>query len=169
VASYKKETFIQNEYGSNLLGLGQDNIIQVNKEYSEPSPYTITFTPYSILKTSMPTIILSYPITVSLLDDFPADCFVTIQDSDVKFGKCSRVEGTRLVRIEDAFPSGYDKEVQISMKFINPVNNWGKIGILLKTYEVTGQEESLVDQLDTNALIPQLKCDSPCHQCQEDQ
>jgi hypothetical protein len=59
--------------------------------------------------------------------------------------------------------------VTIVIGFKNPVNNWGDIGFKLKTYELIEGTDSdkqyLVDSLEGNELIPNLKCIFPCKEC----
>jgi hypothetical protein len=133
-----------------------------------PSGYLITFTPYSVIPKSFATIVLTYPSTVSLVDESVSSCGVYVKGSDTRYGKCSQVPGTRMIRIEDAIPAGYDKIVSIRIRMRNPPNNWGTVGVTLRTYEIVNQIDYLIDKLDTNALIPELKCNIPCMQCQED-
>jgi hypothetical protein len=49
---------------------------------------------------------------------------------------CKKLEGSRLFKITNAIPYGHDEKVVISIQLINPVDNWGTIGIKLKTFEV---------------------------------
>jgi len=88
---------------------------------------------------------------------------------------CVKVEGARLFRITDAIPKGWEKVVRIKMKFRNPVDNWGMLGFKIRTYENITNEislktnmtegEYLVDKLESNDLIPNLKCLKPCFMC----
>ena len=73
-----------------------------------------------------------------------------------------------MFRIPQAYPGGYSGFVTIHINFINPKDNWGEIGLKIKTYEVIDGEEYLVDKLEGDELIPNLKCDSPCKECKED-
>ena len=62
--------------------------------------------------------------------------------------------------------------VTIKVKLSNPVNNWGRVGFKLKTYELakdaTGKEtEYIMNVVEGNELIPILKCLSPCEDCKQ--
>jgi len=50
------------------------------------------------------------------------------------------------------------------------VDNWGEIGFKIKTYEIDPDDDSvkyLVDMIEGNELIPNLKCTAPCKECKE--
>lgn len=38
--------------------------------------------------------------------------------------------------VKDAIKPGYSGPVTIKIKFKNPLNNWGRVGFKLKTYEL---------------------------------
>jgi hypothetical protein len=83
---------------------------------------------------------------------------------------CVKMTNSRIYKIEQAIDYGYDQKVEIIINFINPKNNIPTNGFKLKTFEVYYDEdenaiEYLVDQLETNELIPNLKCDFPCEEC----
>ena len=73
----------------------------------------------------------------------------------------------------NAIPYGYDHKVTININLFNPKDNWGEIGLKLKTFEIFEDEdgketEYLVDQLEGNQLIPNLKCLAPCSECKSE-
>ena len=74
--------------------------------------------------------------------------------------------------IKDAIKPGYHGPVTIKIKFKNPINNWGRVGFKLKTYEVitaAGKTtEYIMNVVEGNELIPILKCLSPCQDCKAD-
>ena len=77
---------------------------------------------------------------------------------------------SRIFKIERAIDYGYDERVEIIIQFINPKNNIPVNGFKIKTFEVYYDEdeetiEYLVDQLETNELIPNFNCDFPCEDC----
>lgn len=64
-----------------------------------------------------------------------------------------------------------DEKCVISVTLKNPENNWGSIGLKLKTYEFATvdvltaegtseqkEQKFLIDRLEVNALIPSLMC-----------
>ena len=59
-----KSVFIQNEYASELQGLGPDKITQSSDEYDVEADYIIRFTPYSRPNVLTQTLTLSYPISI---------------------------------------------------------------------------------------------------------
>jgi|DEB0MinimDraft_12_1074336.scaffolds.fasta_scaffold02860_2 hypothetical protein len=65
----------------------------------------------------------------------------------------------------EVIPANYKGEVTIKIKMINPENNWGTVGFKIKTYEIIGEEEYLVDIIEGNELIPSLQCYAPCQYC----
>lgn len=86
------------------------------------------------------------------------------------------MKGARLIYIKDAIKPGYSGPVTIKIKFRNPVNNWGKVGFKIKTYEVAtatnaaGSKETteyIMNVVESNVLIPVLKCLSPCEDCKQ--
>jgi hypothetical protein len=85
------------------------------------------------------------------------------------------VEGARLFKIVKAIPKGYGgngEKVTITIKLINPFDNWGNVGFKIKTYEelYTGTEvtsEFLVDMIEGNQLVPELVCHAPCENCKD--
>lgn len=86
--------------------------------------------------------------------------FITSKESD-----CRKLEGSRLFKIDNAIPYDHDAKVVIEINLNNPVDNWGTIGLKIKTFEIYGEDEYLVDQLEGNELIPNLKCLAPCKEC----
>lgn len=58
---------------------------------------------------------------------------------------CKKLEGSRLFKITNAIPYGYDKKITININLINPKDNWGTIGLKIKTFEVFEDNEYLVD------------------------
>ena len=90
---------------------------------------------------------------------------------------CYKQENSRIFKIEQAIDYGYDSKVEIIIKFINPSDNEPIKGFKIKTYEVyydadidyTNEDEEpieyLVDQLETDELLPKLNCDFPCKNC----
>lgn len=81
-----------------------------------------------------------------------------------------------MFKIKNAIPYGYDANVTIKIKFTNPKDNWGEIGFKIKTYEIVYGDDNtsddddtqyLVDMLEGNELIPNLKCTAPCKECKE--
>jgi hypothetical protein len=107
-------------------------------------------------------------------------CTVTADEAQggpvtTPIANCQKIEGARLFKIKNAIPQGYGGPLTITLKMINPSNNWGAIGFKLKTYEeviTTGvdengaatesTEEFLVDMLEGNELLPALPCEQPC-------
>jgi len=93
---------------------------------------------------------LKYPITIVPTDENKeGDCIVRAgrmtQPRD-----CKKTEGAREFIIKNAIPKNYDRIVTILINFKNPINNWGDIGFKIKTAEVDGENEYLVDQLEGN-------------------
>jgi hypothetical protein len=93
--------------------------------------------------TSKPlSILLSYPATVKPWDD--AQGCTVVAESRLVEGEtktslesdCKKLEGSRLFKISNAIPYGYDKSVTISINLLNPVDNWGTIGLKMKTFEI---------------------------------
>ena len=125
---------------------------------------------------------MSYPATTAPWDD-TQNCIVTAYNEagesiESKESDCNKLEGSRLFKMDNAIPYGYDAKVVIKINLINPVDNWGTIGLKLKTFETfsvmgvtpDGKEELipqefLVDQLEGNELVPLLKCLAPCKEC----
>jgi hypothetical protein len=66
-----------------------------------------------------------------------------------------------------AIPPNYLGDVKVTFNLVNPKDNWGTIGFKIKTYEVIGDEEYIVDMIESNDLIPALQCYSPCQYCQK--
>lgn len=119
---------------------------------------------------SKPMLLFGYPNTVSVVEENFADsCHITVEGDDTKYGICEKVEGARFIKIMDAFPESTRGKVTINVKLVNPKDNWGTIGLGIKTYQIDGEEEYLVDKLEGNELIPNLKCIAPCKECQEDE
>jgi len=56
----------------------------------------------------------------------------------------------------NAIPKNYYGKVSISFKLVNPKDNWGTIGFKIKTFEVIGDDEYLVDMIEGNELRPVL-------------
>ena len=80
------------------------------------------------------------------------------------------MKGARLIYITDAIKPGYPGPVVIKIKMRNPTNNWGRVGFKLKTFEVaTGANgvatDYIMNVLESNVLIPVLKCLRPCEAC----
>lgn len=119
-------------------------------------------------KTLYRNILLSYPATVTI-DDYPITngCEVKAGSYTTEPSSCTKVEGARLFKILKAIPPNYDGDVEVKIKFVNPENNWGRIGVKVKTYEDDGNKEYLSDILEGNQLIPILKCTSPCKECKD--
>lgn len=122
---------------------------------------------------------MAYPNTISPVE--PRGCTVTAykrpdgtggsKESDP--ADCNQLEGSRIFEIKNAIPFEYDGKITINIEFINPIDNWGEIGFKIKTYEVLNQDTDdettyLVDMLESNALIPNLKCTAPCKECYEE-
>jgi len=92
---------------------------------------------------------MSYPPTTSPWEDTQG-CTVNAYNKagDVITSKeedCTKLEGSRLFKMKEAIPYGYDDKVTIVINFMNPVDNWGIIGLKLKTFEIVGDNEFLVD------------------------
>lgn len=172
-----------NDYASDLLYLGSDNITQSSKEYSEEAQYGISFEPFSKMvdpDADALTILLAYPNTISPIS--ASGCTVraakNLDGSDYRESdptNCNQITGSRLFKIEKAIPFGFDGNITIYIKFKNPKDNWGEIGFKIKTYEIVegatpddDTEQFLVDMLEGNELIPNLKCTAPCKECKED-
>ena len=70
------------------------------------------------------------------------------KDGDVKISEetdCVKLTGSRLFKIKKAIPYGYDDKVTIEINLWNPIDNWGIIGLKIKTFEIIGDDEYLVD------------------------
>lgn len=94
-------------------------------------------------------ILMSYPATV---DDTPNSASCTVQAGKVTTSpeKCEKIENARLFRIKEAIPVNYSGEVKISIEFKNPADNWGRVGVKIKTYEQGPKAEFLSDILEGN-------------------
>ena len=169
VVLFNGKVSITNEYGAQLQGLSADSIKQIDDDYSKPNEYSISFTPFSIVKASSVNILLSYPTTVNPDPSTITNGCIVVAGSFISDPKnCVKIEGARLFKITNAIPAGYSGKVTIRIKLINPANNWGKIGFKIKTFENAADgEEYLVDMLESNQLIPILKCFAPCQYCLE--
>ena len=149
-ATFDQDVYIENEYASDLQGLSSASIVQDNKEYSEEALYSITFVPssrHSDEESSPLTILMSYPPTTSPQDDSQG-CIVHAfnKDGDSKTSEesdCKKLEGSRLFKMTNAIPYGYDDKVTIVINLLNPKDNWGIIGLKLKTFEIIGEDEYL--------------------------
>jgi hypothetical protein len=164
-----KAVTIKNVFASNLLNLDSDSITQGSNEYSEPTDYEVTFTPNTRTKKFYRSILLSYPVTVTI-DDYPIQngCQVIAGSYKSEPTDCTKVDKARLFKITKAIPPDYSGPVKIVIRFVNPEDNWGRVGVKVKTYEVDGTgKEYLSDILEGNQLIPILKCTSPCKECKD--
>lgn len=137
----------------------------------------ITFTPSSILKTSKPTLVLSYPDTVSPVKD--SLCAVVANDISSDPLDCTLNQDARMYTILNAFPANHSGPVQIKISLKNPDDNWGTVGFKIRTTEKatitavdpTTKVESkitkdyLIDVIEIDSLIPNLKCIAPCKEC----
>lgn len=165
-------TAVANDYGAALQGLSGANIVQSSQEYNATAKYKINFTPYSVVEKAKVSILLQYPATISPSADVASrGCTVTTNLGTTNPSQCRKVQGAKLFNITDAIPAGYSGVVTINLEFKNPKDNWGTVGFKLKTYEVqktaTTYKKYLVDMLESNELIPNLKCLAPCFQCKE--
>jgi hypothetical protein len=144
--------YIETEYASNLLGLNSSSITQTNKEYNEKATYSVTFVPssrHTDAESTPLSILLSYPPTTKPWDD-SQNCKVYAynKDGDVIVSDekdCVKLTGSRLFKIKNAIPYGYDEKVTIEINLWNPADNWGIIGLKIKTFEIVGDDEYLVD------------------------
>jgi hypothetical protein len=89
--------------------------------------------------------LVGYPITVSAPSDSADYCYVTIEGSTEKIGECTEDRKSRLFTIKNAYPKGYSGTVTIHLKLINPPNNWGTLGMILKTQEEGTTEDYYMD------------------------
>lgn len=87
------------------------------------------------------TILLAYPNTISPVTT--SGCTVraakNLDGSNYKESDpndCNQIAGSRLFKISKAIPYGYDGNVTIYIRFVNPKDNWGEIGFKIKTYEI---------------------------------
>ena len=169
ISEFYQDAFIENDFASELQDLNSDSIAQTSQEYGVSSDYTITFKPYSIVRENPVSLLLSYPVTV-VPDEYAITkgCTVVSGTKRSKETDCKKIDGARLFKISNAYTPGWEGEVKIVIKLLNPPTNWGKIGFKIKTFEVVGEEEFIVDMLEGNELIPNLKCKPPCYQCQQD-
>lgn len=183
VSSYTSGLTVLNDYAAGLLYLGSFNITQTTKDYSTEATYQISFEPFSKIvnpDTNNLKIQLAYPNSVMPVDTENA-CVVTGYSEITSTGQgtgrtfesdsgdCKQLEGSRIFSIENAIKYGFDAQLTIEIKFINPVDNWGEIGFKIKTYEMLDDGTTyLVDMLEENALIPNLKCTAPCKYCYEE-
>lgn len=121
-------------------------------------------------------ILLTYPGTVNSLEDFTdksgkkwntEGCTVVAGKTTSDPNNCKKIEGSRLIKITNAIPANHDGDVKIIVNLRNPSDNWGTIGVKIKTYEADTKtnEEFLADILEGNQLIPLLKCNVPCKFC----
>jgi len=169
VSEFTGVATVTNDYASDLQGVTKLNFIQGDMDYSVSNEYRITFTPYSIVRTNSIALLFSYPVTVEPDPTaISSGCYVQAGSTKSATSDCVKIEGSRLFKISNAIPVGWDREVTLVIKMINPENNWGNIGVKLKTYEVAEEESFLVDMLEGNELIPQLLCYTPCKYCEDD-
>lgn len=167
-SEYKKDVSIRNVFASNLLGLTSDNIKQESWEYSKANDYVIKFKPTSKTKKYYRNILLSYPVTVGVEGDgSQTRCSVTAGSNRAEGTACKKVEGARLFKITKAIPPDYDGDVEVKIRLVNPEDNWGRVGVKIKTYVDDGSKEYLSDILEGNQLIPILKCTAPCKECKD--
>jgi hypothetical protein len=109
------------------------------------------------------TIHLAYPSTIKPLKTESACDILAAKNADGtdvsnQFDKtdCAQQTGSRLFKIKNAIPYGYDESITIVIGFKNPENNWGDIGFKLSTYEIVPgvdgakDEQFLVDTLEGN-------------------
>lgn len=166
-SEFKNNFTLTNAYAAGLQDLGSKNIIQGSNEYSEVNVYQITFKPYSVSKANKMNIQLSYPATVSPSPK-STECYVEAGNYRSPQGKCSKIEGARLFKIVDAIPANHSDMVKIFIELENPPDNWGRVGVKIKTYEQgPNGTEFLADILEGNELIPILKCIAPCKECKD--
>ena len=178
-SSYKitgqAQVFIANDKPAALQGLTRESITLVDDGYSKVTEYAIKFTPFSTSKTNPTTLQLSYPVSVS---PEPADgsggCSTRQSGKVVAQGsQCTKVEGARLMYVQDAIKPGVADAVTLTIKLKNPKDNWGRVGFKLKTYELVVdpttkvKTEYIMNVVEGNELIPILKCLSPCQDCKQ--
>jgi len=178
------KVYIVNENAAALQGLSRESIHLPDDGYSAVTEYAITFTPYSWSKTNPTMLQLSYPVTVSPQPDGSSGGCSTSGGGTVfaQGAKCTKTEGARLLAVADAIKPGYCESsgtsgtcgpVTLKVKFKNPVNNWGRVGLKLKTYEVVEdpttkvKTEYIMNVVEGNELVPILKCLSPCEDCKQ--
>lgn len=76
----------------------------------------------------------------------------------------------RQFRAINAVKAGYSGKIQFKVQLRNPVDNWGTIGIKIKTFETYKNADGTYtyyasDAHEGNDLIPNLKCRAPCEAC----
>jgi len=165
-SEFKSQYTVTNAYAAALQGLSSDNIKQGSNEYNEVNTYTVTFTPYSTSKANPMSILLSYPATVNPTAN-SANCIVKAGSTSTTVDDCAKIENARLFKIANAIPANHTGPVTIAVELQNPADNWGTVGVKIKTYEVKDGNEYLADILEGNQLIPLLKCIAPCKECQD--
>jgi hypothetical protein len=156
VAKFSGVTTVINDYSSDLQGLGESSIVMGDYMYEAETDYKITFTPYSHSKLWPASLQFSYPSSVSPAADAldaAGGCTLTFEDgvAPTTRAQCKKIPNARLFRVESGIPANYKGKVTINIKMINPVDNWGEIGIKIKTYEVFSDGiEYMVDQIEGN-------------------
>jgi len=185
VIAGQAKVYIVNENAAALQGLSRESIHLPDDGYSAITEYAITFTPFSWAKTNPTLLQLSYPVTVSPSPAGSTGGCSTSGGGTVfaQGAQCTKIEGARLLAVRDAIKPGYCDgsktasgecgPVTIKVKFKNPLNNWGRVGLKIKTYELvedpTTKEttEYIMNVVEGNELVPILKCLSPCQDCKQ--
>ena len=100
---------------------------------SEPSEYTLTFTPNNPLPTDG-SILVQYPMQVELIDGESTACTVSTS-LDTFDTKCQFITSSSSIVIKDIFSGDYSGPITIVLGNVrNPVSNKPGNGFVIQTY-----------------------------------
>ena len=133
---------------------------------SQPTDYTIKFTPFNPIPTTG-AIVIEWPAQITVPED-GIGCIITVSIGDldgIEENYCSFDRTTRTVTITGVYGDGESEEVTVKLlDIINPADNFQNEGFIVRTYSDVDATK-IIDKSIADLLIPRLDCDYPCKTC----